>query len=84
MPPAPFDGARVRRALTRVLRATMGGRERDALYAWLCAFRHHWPRRYAREIAELGDALAARLGPSEECRYLKLRRIALENLAGIL
>ncbi|MBI4703231.1 MAG: hypothetical protein HY744_19110 [Deltaproteobacteria bacterium] len=82
----PFDGPRVRRALGRValeLDAAAEG-QRDALLAWLHGFRHHWPQRYAAEIGADGDALAARLAPADENRYLKLRRIAIENLAGML
>jgi hypothetical protein len=60
--------------------------QRECLLAWLRGFRHEWPGRFqsilgtlgARAIAELDDP---RFDPN---RYLKLRRIAIENLAGSL
>ena len=56
------------------------------LMAWLRAWRHHWSDRFERtfgaEGAEIITALAERL--DDPNRYLKLRRIAIANLARIL
>jgi len=62
------------------------GREAEALAAWLFAWAHHWPSSFAASFA--GDrhevlAWAARAAVDDN-RYLKLRRIAIENLATIL
>ncbi|MCC6525467.1 MAG: hypothetical protein IT373_22640 [Polyangiaceae bacterium] len=58
--------------------------EIDALAAWLSAFAHHWPGRFARVLGEPGREWLARTRamPLDDDRYLKLRRIAGENLAG--
>lgn len=58
--------------------------ERDPLAAWLAAFHHHWPDRYRAILGEAGEALRQRVRPTDPNRYLKLRRIAVENLAGRL
>lgn len=56
--------------------------ERDAVRAWLCAFRHHWPEAFERTTGACGPLLLASLGePSDRNRHIKLRRIAIENLA---
>jgi len=57
----------------------------EALLAWLRALRHHWPQRFD----ELGGEAAACLIRALEVdadpnRTLKLRRIAIENLATLL
>ncbi|MBL9024147.1 MAG: hypothetical protein JNL21_18285 [Myxococcales bacterium] len=55
----------------------------EALLAWLSGFAHHWPEGFARVLGEGGHTaigvLAAR--PVDRNKYLKLRRIAIENLA---
>jgi len=58
--------------------------ERECLRAWLAAFRHHWPDRFGAMLGRLGDDMLARCtaGELDLNRYLKLRRIATENLAG--
>lgn len=54
----------------------------DALLAWLRALRHHWPGRFAELAGEPGARLIETLEPaSDPNRTLKLRRIAIENLA---
>jgi len=57
--------------------------ERVALLAWLAAFRHHWPRRFEEALGKDGATLLAllRVAPFDPNQYLKLRRIAVENLA---
>jgi hypothetical protein len=55
----------------------------QALTAWLSVFRHHFPARFMRtlgpEVDRLTDVLRQRI--TDPSRYLKLRRIALENLS---
>jgi hypothetical protein len=54
--------------------------------AWLSAFRHHWPTRFFDLFGQRGEELLAELrcAVDDENRYLKLRRIAVENLAAVL
>lgn len=56
------------------------------LLAWLRAWNHHWPTRLMEVLGgdrkTILDDLGARL--DDENRYLKLRRIAIANLSGIL
>jgi hypothetical protein len=62
------------------------GREAEALAAFVFAWHHHWPASFERGLgADAGPVVdwAAR-NAVDEGRYLKLRRIALENLARIL
>ena len=62
------------------------GREAEALAAFVFAWHHHWPGSFARELGAHALSVvdwASRNAVDEE-RYLKLRRIALENLARIL
>ena len=58
--------------------------ETDVLAAWLSAFRHHWPSAFAELLGEVGEAslqiLLPKVAPD---RYLKLRRIAIANLANL-
>ncbi len=76
-----------------VMRQTIGelvaGRldptETDVLAAWLSAFKHHWPSAFAESLGEVGDASLQKLLPKvAHDRYLKLRRIAIANLANLL
>jgi hypothetical protein len=73
-------------AARAVIETEPTGREAEALAAWLFAWQHHWPQSFA---ATLGDAAArivdwAARHTVDANRYLKLRRIALENLARLL
>ncbi|HEY1818036.1 MAG TPA: hypothetical protein VGG74_37090 [Kofleriaceae bacterium] len=86
----PITGIRPARedvvASTRVAVADATGRDADALAAWVLAWHAHWPRSFAASFPDDGDAIA---GWATSCvtdanRYLKLRRIAIENLATIL
>jgi hypothetical protein len=56
---------------------------RRSANAWLGALRRHWPDAFARVLGPDGDASIARCtsGALDWNRYLKLRRIATENLA---
>jgi len=83
-PRGPLEIARIREAVHAVL----GSRDLDVapLLAWLRAWQQHWGTSFQKTFGEEGreivDGLRARLG--DENRYLKLRRIAIENLAGVL
>jgi hypothetical protein len=81
-----FDDASVRKHLQAVIAAGVPacGPERDALAAWLGALCDHFPGRAARLGSDL-PALAENLrGGVDPGRYVKLRRIALERLAGLI
>ena len=79
-------------ALVQALRAVVAspdeltGRQRDALAAWLCAWASHWPRSYRQAFGEGAEDLRARFEQTatDRGRHVKLRRIALSHLAGIL
>lgn len=82
-----MDTASVTAALRTV---STGGRlappQWECLGAWLAAFRRHWPDRFDEVLGPAGESLLARctgdhLDPN---RYLKLRRIAIENLSRML
>lgn len=80
-----FDDESVRAAFLRTAGAldTLNARQRDALLAWLCGFRRHWPSRFVSVLGEEGQrvlALLEALGLDDN-RHIKLRRIAIENLA---
>lgn len=66
--------------------AALDDTRRDCLLAWLRAFRHHWPRRFERVLGLDGSTAIRALEPllRDRGRYLKLRRIAVENLAAML
>lgn len=74
------------RALELVIAEDPRGRDAEAVAAFVRAWHHHWQRSFADE---LGDRAAAILAWAENAitdhdRYLKLRRIAIENLAAVL
>lgn len=58
----------------------------EALLAWLRAFEHHFAPSFERVMGETGRRLIARLDTPQidRNRYVKLRRIAIENLAHAL
>jgi hypothetical protein len=62
------------------------GREAEALAAFVFAWSHHWPQSFADALG--GDADSALAWAERHAidadRYLKLRRIALENLAQVI
>jgi hypothetical protein len=62
------------------------GRDAEALAAWIFAWQHHWPRSFAAKLGDDGAAIIAWAARHtlDANRYLKLRRIALENLARLL
>lgn len=59
---------------------------REPLLAWLCAFRQHWRPAWESEVGLVGDRLIEELErrPYDLNRYLKLRRIAIENLSTLV
>ena len=61
------------------------GREAEALAAWVFAWHHHWPDGFRAAFGEAHPVLAwAAAHCPDADRYLKLRRIAIENLARVL
>ena len=62
------------------------GRDADALAAWIFAWQHHWPQSFTVALGADATSVAewASRHEVDVNRYLKLRRIALENLARIL
>jgi hypothetical protein len=83
-PPRTLDAARARDAVREVV----GSPDLDVapLFAWLRAWQQHWgtsfEATFGAEGVEIVERLRARL--KDESRYLKLRRIAIENLANVL
>lgn len=86
--PAPqsIDFAEIRAALAALDVAALDAVGRAVLLSWLEGWHHHWPARFERELGDAGDTLRQALWryPVDRDRYLKLRRIATENLAGVL
>jgi hypothetical protein len=81
----PLDARSVARALRE---AVLKGQpletsEAECLAAWLGAFSHHWPDRFIAILGDAGHEALAHLRNAvlDPNRYLKLRRIAIENLA---
>ena len=83
--PAPSDDEIAAVARQAIASAPVG-RDADALAAWLLAWQGHWPSSFRRCFAtDEASAIAwarSHAGPPD--RYIKLRRIALENLASLL
>lgn len=84
--PSRLDFPAIRAALAAIDVGRLDGVERVALLAWLEGWRHHWPSRFERELGALGEGVRRTLAdpPCDANRYLKLRRIAVENLARAL
>jgi hypothetical protein len=87
-PRGPIDAARLRAAVDAVA-AEPGEIDPwhvEPLLAWLHGFKHHWPPAFAAILGAAGERCLARLEalPADSGRYLKLRRIAIENLSHIL
>ncbi|MFL6200457.1 MAG: hypothetical protein ACJ76J_14865 [Thermoanaerobaculia bacterium] len=59
---------------------------REPLLAGLKAWKHHWPEQFQRTLGSVGERCLAKLEtvPMDPNRYLKLRRIAVENLSRLL
>ena len=84
--PDVYSDESARAALAAIDPSVLEPARREPMLAWLRAYRHHWPTRWAREMAPLGERRIAELEALEidENRYLKLRRIAIENLATLI
>lgn len=70
-------------AVRRAIGESPTGRDAEALAAFLLAWRHHWPSSFAKTCDDQIVSWAARHRGDPD-RYLKLRRIALANLATVL
>lgn len=85
--PRTLDRDRIREALRGLARGEDGIEAADVepLLAWLQAWRQHWPGSFAA-LEPDGPRLVERLQARavNQDRYLKLRRIALANLAAVL
>jgi hypothetical protein len=86
--PAGLDRPRLAAAVRDLARRpdAVHARQVEPLLAWLRGWRHHWPSSFAATLGAAGDALIARLEARgvDRNRYLKLRRIAVANLAAVL
>jgi hypothetical protein len=73
-------------AARAVISARPTGRDAEALAAWIFAWQHHWPRSFAATLGNAATAVTAWAADhtTDANRYLKLRRIAIENLARVL
>ncbi|MEO8846277.1 MAG: hypothetical protein ABI591_00220 [Kofleriaceae bacterium] len=81
---------RTARELAVAMRAAIAeepsGRDAEALAAYVFAWHQHWPACFATELGDDAGAVIewATRNAIDDNRYLKLRRIALENLSRIL
>ena len=91
--PLVVPGPRVRRSaaeLASAVRVAIAenptGRQADALAAFVLAWRHHWAASYAQSLAADAQLVTewATANVTDPNRYLKLRRIAIENLSTVL
>jgi hypothetical protein len=75
-----------REALAAVDVRAIDPARREPLLAWLRGYRQHWPDRWATQVGALGERKIAELeqSPIDVNRYLKLRRIAIANLARLI
>jgi hypothetical protein len=73
-------------AVREAIASEPAGRDAEALAAYVLAWHQHWPRAFAAALgADAGATVAwANEHAIDANRYLKLRRIALENLALVL
>ena len=86
-PKGPFDPAAVRSAVLEVAGSSELKTAKVApLLAWLRAWQHHWAPSFVSVFGSLDPEILAELHDrlDDENRYLKLRRIAIANLAHIL
>lgn len=75
----------LRKAVGALVAIDLDPTQTDVLAAWLSAFRHHWPAAFAELLGECGESSLQMLLPKVVAnRYLKLRRIAIANLANLL
>jgi len=75
----------LRKAVSALGAISLDPTQTDVLAAWLSAFKHHWPAAFAQVLGECGESSLQMLLPKvAPNRYLKLRRIAIANLAKLL
>ncbi len=62
------------------------GRAAEALAAFVFAWHHHWPGSFADELGAAASSILrwASAAAIDDNRYVKLRRLAVENLATVL
>jgi len=86
--PCRLDRRRVREAIEDLARQleALEPRQVEPLLAWLRGWRHHWRESFVTSLGAEGESLIARLEARapDPNRYLKLRRIAVENLSRVL
>lgn len=86
--PVSLDLASVRAAVAAIVRSQdpLAAARREPLLAWLRAWQHHWPASFMKNLGADGESLVSRLMAAEHDsgRYLKLRRLAIENLSRVL
>ncbi len=86
--PRRLDRRRVRKAIGVLVGhvEALEPRQVEPLLAWLRGWRHHWRDSFAASLGAEGEHLIARLEQRapDPNRYLKLRRIAIENLSRVL
>ncbi len=84
--PSAFSDEAARAVLSAIAVEKIETSRREPLLAWLRGYRHHWPDRWATEMSSIGDTKIDELErlPIDTGRYLKLRRIAIANLAQLI
>lgn len=77
------DPDALRATLEELSRTRIPEELKEPLRAWLRGYRHHWPEEFVTTLGSAGAALLEVLEAEESDpnRYLKLRRIAIANLA---
>ena len=85
-PPRSLPDDAVLRRATFVVARRLTAEEALPYAAWLVAFAHHWPSRFARVFGDEGRELHERwrAAVADTGRFIKLRRIAIENLSHVL
>jgi hypothetical protein len=73
-------------AVEQAIASRPTGRARDALCAFVLAWRRQWPRTFARAFGNSAPATQAwaESAITDPDRYIKLSRIATEHLATII
>ncbi|MEQ8765587.1 MAG: hypothetical protein RL885_16800 [Planctomycetota bacterium] len=84
-PPIDLVPSGAREALREIMECDLKAQRRELLLAWLSAYEHHWPTSFRFVFGDEGPAAleALQRQAHDANRYLKLRRIAIENLTRI-